>query len=316
MRSKNNRHFEKGFTLIELLVVIAIVGILAGLAVVNMSGATEAARIAKLKVYSNSIRSSLMGDRVSEWKFDEGTGTSTADTVGTNNGDLTGHAPTWKTGTECVSGSCLSFDANDDYVGCGSDLSLDVADAVTIEAWVKVSAFGTNQYRGIAGRRSGAIVDGCNIQYGLSSTWTTGDRLEFWAHKEGFTDCNGSSYIASSVIDLNKWYHVVGTYNSATGIQALYLNGTKNAESNKGAGVKIRSFSSQPFEIGRNPGNSSWRFNGFVDDVRVYNQALTASAVRQNYLAGVEKLYASGQITGEDLQQRLADLNSNYAIKK
>jgi hypothetical protein len=219
-------------------------------------------------------------------------------------------------GADCVSGNCLSFDANDDYVSCGSDPSLDVADAVTIEAWVKVSAFGTNQYRGIAGRRSGAIVDGCNIQYGLSSTWTTGDRLEFWAHKEGFTDCNGSSYIASSAIDLNKWYHVVGTYNSVTGIQTLYLNGAKNTEANKGAGVKIRSFSSQPFEIGRNPGNSGWRFNGFVDEVRVYNQALTASAVRQNYLAGVEKLYASGQITNEDRQQRISELNLIYAIDK
>jgi prepilin-type N-terminal cleavage/methylation domain-containing protein len=317
MQPANNRQLktQRAFTLIELLVVIAIIGILAGMVVVNMSGATESARVAKLKVFSSSIRSSLMANRVSEWKFEEGTGTTTADTVGSNGGTLTG-SPTWKTTAECASNNCLSFDAVDDYVSCGSDSSLDVSEAVTIEAWVKVSAFGTNQYRGIAGRRSGAIVDGCNIQYGLSSNWSSGNYFEFWAHKEGSTDCNGSSYILSSAVDLNKWYHLVGTYDSATGLQTIYLNGAKNSQANKGAGVKIRSFASQPFEIGRNPGNSSWRFNGFIDEVRVYNQALTLSAIRENYLAGLEELHITSQIADEEYRQRMVDLNSTYATSE
>jgi len=115
---------KSGFTLIELLVVIAIVGILAGLAVVNMSGATEAARIAKLKVYSNSIRSSLMGDRVSEWRFDDGSGATTSDVVSMNNGILTNFnfdtTDGWRSGSSCVSGGCLEFDGANDYVNAGN----------------------------------------------------------------------------------------------------------------------------------------------------------------------------------------------------
>ena len=52
-------NLKHSFTLIELLVVIAIVGILAGLIMLTMSDATEQARIAKLKVYGNSMRDIL-----------------------------------------------------------------------------------------------------------------------------------------------------------------------------------------------------------------------------------------------------------------
>ena len=69
------------FTLIELLVVIAIIGILSGLIITTMSGATESARIAKLKVYSNSVRDTLGANMVSEWKFDGPTGDGIAATA-------------------------------------------------------------------------------------------------------------------------------------------------------------------------------------------------------------------------------------------
>jgi prepilin-type N-terminal cleavage/methylation domain-containing protein len=47
---------QKGFTLIELLVVIAIIGILAGMVVVNMSSAPDAAKNAKLQSYMDQLR--------------------------------------------------------------------------------------------------------------------------------------------------------------------------------------------------------------------------------------------------------------------
>ena len=53
-----------------------------------------------------------------------------------------------------------------------------------------------------------------------------------------------------------------------------------------------------------------------IDDIRIYNVSLTASAVREQYAAGLDKLLASGQITNQDYQQRLADLDSTYATKE
>ena len=91
MNNKGN-HLKYAFTLIELLVVIAIIGILSGLIITTMSGATESARIAKLKVYSNSVRDTLGANLVSEWKLDQIVGSSapytTLDTWGTNIGTL------------------------------------------------------------------------------------------------------------------------------------------------------------------------------------------------------------------------------------
>jgi prepilin-type N-terminal cleavage/methylation domain-containing protein len=298
MPSTSNRELkrQKAFTLIELLVVIAIVGILAGLAVVNMSGATEAARIARLKVYSNSIRSSLMGSRVSEWKFDEASGTTTVDTVGTNTGTLT-NSPVRKSGVDCVSGGCLLFNGTSDYVNCGNAASLNITDAITLEAWVN------------GPRDPGWSKGWIGVVYKKSYSSPP------WALRQGdssmyFTVSNATGYLidisAAPVFD-NTWKHVVGTYDGTVG--KIYVNGVlKSSASNSGT---MLAASGDYAYVG-----SSSKYQGLIDEVRIYNAAMTASAVRENYLAGLDKLLASGQITNQDYQQRLADLNSTYAVSE
>jgi prepilin-type N-terminal cleavage/methylation domain-containing protein len=300
MPSANNRQFkiQKAFTLIELLVVIAIVGILAGLAVVNMSGATEAARIAKLKVYSNSIRSSLMGNRVSEWKFDEGAGTSTADTVGNNSGDLTGHLPTWKIGTGCVSGNCLSFDGSDDYIGFG-DKDLDYTE-FTIELWTKSFSASQAHVTNLIGKGDWNQTNNWYLGYKSAS------HLSF-VYGVGWG--SGPSYPISS-FDLTRWHHMVGV---ATANQLkLYLDGVLANSTTISHGSVSNDYELQ---IARSSYYGE-RYDGLIDEVRIYSAAMTASAVREDYLSGLDKLLVNGQITNEDYQQRLADLNSTYAVNK
>ncbi|MFA5249045.1 MAG: LamG-like jellyroll fold domain-containing protein [Candidatus Paceibacterota bacterium] len=287
---------RSGFTLIELLVVIAIVGILAGMVVVNMSGATESARIAKLKVYSSSIRSSLMGNRVSEWKFDEGLGTSTADTVGVNSGTLIG-GPTWKFGSDCVSGGCLSFDGTDDYVRGGNDANLNITDAITIEAWVNGS------------RDPGWSKGWIGVVY--KKLYTSPP----WALRQGdtsmyFTVSDAGGYLidisAAPVFD-DTWKHVVGTYDGTVG--KIYVNGIlKSSASHSGT---MLAASGDYVYIG-----SPTKYKGLIDEVRVYSAALPSSAIREQYVAGLDKLLAGGQIAQEEYQQRIAELNSTYAIEE
>jgi hypothetical protein len=57
-------------------------------------------------------------------------------------------------------------------------------------------------------------------------------------------------------------------------------------------------------------------FKGRIDEVRIYNAALTASAIRENYLTEVENLYDSGKITKEEYQQRMSKLDSTYAVNE
>jgi prepilin-type N-terminal cleavage/methylation domain-containing protein len=288
----------QGFTLIELLVVIAIVGILAGLAVVNMSGATEAARIAKLKVYSNSIRSSLMGSRVSEWKFDEGVGTTTVDTAGTNNGNFFS-GPVWKSSADCVSGSCLSFDGVDDYVNAGNLASLNITDAVTLEAWVKWTYSGSISADYFPVRKDGNywFWDGWGSPHIAFEVWVNGARR------------NPGSYTISP----NIWYHLAGVYDSTSRKVQLYVNGVQEKS------VTLSGLAQYTMDTSANSlliGSSALSKSSLIDEVRIYNAAMTASAIRDQYVAGLDKLLASGQITEEDRWQRLTELNSTYAVNE
>jgi len=307
MQPTNNRQSktEKAFTLIELLVVIAIVGILAGLAVVSMSGATEGAKIAKSKVFSNSVNNSLLGNRVSEWRFDETAGTNSTDTVGTNNGNLNNFTfdltDGWRSGSSCVSGGCLQFDGSNDYVDCGDSPSIKPTDAMTLSVWVKgqstsgnaggVGAVGSSGFRGYAMSFYGNNVYTC---IAVNSTTTIGDTVG--GH------------------DPNVWVSYVMVYSPSTYLR-LYRNGL--IVSNITAGVPASQYQGNgiSFKIGQRGDNTGY-FNGLIDEVRIYNGALTSSAIRDQYLAGLDELLASGQITDQDYQQRLADLNSTYAIKE
>jgi prepilin-type N-terminal cleavage/methylation domain-containing protein len=308
MQLTNNQQpkTDRAFTLIELLVVIAIVGILAGLAVVNMSGATEAARIAKLKVYSNSIRSSLMGNRVSGWRFDEGAGTTTADTVGASNGTLVS-APAWKSGADCLSGSCLNFDGADDYINIASTADVNnIIAEVTVEAWAKANEFNNGVFVREVGH--GAFILGF---FGQSSPKVITFHIR--------NSSNVGSYTTYTFpgLDSSSWNHYVGTWKAGQW-QKLYINGIMVASSAPAADM-------WPTKTGIQIACRDWSFaypagdgyfNGLLDEVRIYNSALTASAVREQYAAGLDKLLAKGQITNQNYQQRLADLNSTYAANK
>jgi prepilin-type N-terminal cleavage/methylation domain-containing protein len=304
--SNQQSKIERAFTLIELLVVIAIVGILVGLAVVSMSGATEGAKIAKSKVFSDSVRNSLLANRASEWRFDEGIGTSTADLIGANAGILTG-GPSWKSGADCVSGGCLNFDGNNDYIDAGSDVSLILASGGTIETWVNIRQLASSWGNVVLMKGDGSSW--ANLHYVLLED-TGGDKIVF-SVSDG-TTYTGSGGPKTPTLTTNTWYYITATWNSTQ--KCIYLNGALSQCVNSTVMPKD-TMDSCHVNIGRSyPG--SYYFNGFIDDTRVYNSALTASAVRDRYLSGVERLLAKGRITNEDYQQRLADLNSTYAIKE
>ena len=288
---------QRAFTLIELLVVIAIVGILAGMVVVNMSGATESARIAKLKVYSSSIRSSLLMNRVSEWKFDEGAGTTTVDTVGASNGVLNNFnfdsGDGWRSGSSCVSEGCLQFDGTDDYVDCGSSLNLDISNAITIEAWVKTST--TQSNKGIMER--GTVGVGSSYDYMM---YFHTDTIYFFMH-----DSAGTEDFIGTAFDFHddKWHHYAMLFDGD--YIKVYADGKKIGSKNTVL-TNIRT-GTGTLHFGR---YATSYFNGLIDGSRIYSAALPASAIREQYVAGLDKLLAGGQVVGKDYRQRIIELNS------
>ena len=85
---------SKSFTLIEILVVIVIIGILSAFIIVSMVGVSDKARIAKSQAFANSLRNSLLINLVSEWKLNDGSGTTASDSWSANTGTLTNFVDT------------------------------------------------------------------------------------------------------------------------------------------------------------------------------------------------------------------------------
>jgi prepilin-type N-terminal cleavage/methylation domain-containing protein len=295
---------RKAFTLIELLVVIAIIGILSGLIVVSMGGVTNKATIAKAQVFSNSLRNSLMANIVGEWKFDELTtaidGTIIQDSWGgVNNGILDTNSVAAdstdkiKSGTDCISDKCLYFDAIDDYINCGSN-NLNNIEKVTISAWINRNNH--DIYREIitTGRFGSA--------YGYGLMFHSNSNLIAYITKNS-DGTQLTSYPGISGFDDNVWYYIVMTFDG-TNIK-VYKNGEIKWTSATISSDSIKT-SSYPLYIGKAsaPGSASF-FSGFIDDVRIYSTAISASQIQEQYYAGLNSLLASGQITKQEYQNRL-----------
>ncbi|MFA5013034.1 MAG: LamG-like jellyroll fold domain-containing protein [Candidatus Paceibacterota bacterium] len=308
-----NKQIKKqfAFTLIELLVVIAIIGILSALIIVGMNSTTDKARIAKSQVFSSSLRNSLINDLTSEWKLDNGSGTTATDSwSGGNSGTLTGFANTtagwgdtntsgWMSSSNCISGTCLKFDGIDDYINCGSGSNLDITEKITISFWFKALSLGST--RGIISKM--IYVNGTNKQ-GYFIRFSTSSSLGFSTQNNVLTDGFVSSITPFS---LNKWYHIVETFDSGT--MKIHIDGALN---NQTINQTYPLAAATTFKIGSTYGGSE-NFSGVIDDIRVFSAAIPTSQIQQMYFAGLNKLFAKQIINVSGYQQRLAELVIDYA---
>jgi len=211
---------DKGFTLIELLIVIGIIGILSGMIMVNFSGTTDKARLAKAREFSQSILNAMGADLAADWTFDEGTGTTAKDSWGVNHGTLKNFdfsaSSGWKSASDCISGSCLQFDGVNDYVDAGNGASLKVASGnMTVETWINLSSLGKG--------------------HSIISKWTpwiffvsSSNKLQFYVRYDG----SDHSILANTALSANKWYHAVAIYTRSDYKVQFYLNGKRSVRSN------------------------------------------------------------------------------------
>ena len=176
-----------------------------------------------------------------------------------------------------------TFDGTDDYVDCGNDSSLDITDAITIEAWVKLNSFVTNHDDAIVMK---ADCQGDVERYVLFILRNTHEAK----FQVGDSDAT-SGVTGTSALSTNEWYHIVGVRSGATGY--IYVNGV---EENSTAFTTGDLSNSHPVIIGAwydtrisPPVQENHGLNGTIDEVRIYNRALSASEIQQLYLAGLPR---------------------------
>ena len=203
---------------------------------------------------------------IAYWKLD---GDAT-DSAGTNDGTIYGATPT----TGQIN-DALDFDGSGNYVDVGSTSELKLVTAGSISVWVKPNSLYQNS---IINKRGGSNGGNKNENY-----WLVFGSVNSCAMIIG----DGSDYAEAEIpienFSLDNWYHIVGFWDSANVM--IYLNGDlKGIQPNTLSGVITSD--SYPLRIGYDS-RAGWHFDGTIDDVRIYNRALSAEEIEQMYNAGL-----------------------------
>jgi len=188
------------------------------------------------------------------WKFDEGSGTVAVDSAGGNDGEV--HGAAWCDG---ILGGALRFDGVDDYVDCG----VHVGEVMSLSLWVYPESL--SGIRALACESGYSLYDN-NLRFEIRSgrvRYCFADGVSEQVYMYGATDPNNY-----------EWSHLAVTRDGTEA--AVYLNGVKGA--------------SAPYDFAPRAGSSSLTvggscpdaeaFKGRIDDVRLYERALSEEEIR------------------------------------
>jgi hypothetical protein len=190
---------------------------------------------------------------VGAWSFDESTGKSVLDSSGNlNHGTVSGASR-----TAGKFGNALQFDGVNDMVTVADADSLDLTEAMTLEAWVKPTALGSMWRTVVIKEQSNQLAYALYAGNGNSRpsghVYTTGDR----------------AVAGSTALQKGKWAHLASTWDGTT--LRLYVNGRQVAK------APLRPSAVRSGRVLRFGGNAVWPewFKGAIDEVRIYNRALS-----------------------------------------
>jgi hypothetical protein len=204
---------------------------------------------------------------VALWHFDENSGSIAYDSTDNSNDGMIYGVTNWVNGKL---GKALSFNGTNNYVNCGDSTDFEFLGDFSVEVWVKHSVNSNQVYMS---KWTGA---------GSGSQWWLG----FYNNKACFgvytTESTPDWRLAwgTDIAD-GEWHHVVGV-RSGTDIY-IYQDGAL-----KGSGapysVNIAGNNVAPLTIGNFNGSSGWWwFNGDVDEVRIWDGALTTDEILYSY---------------------------------
>jgi len=256
--------------------------------------------------------------------FDEGVGDMTAESVSKAEYEIMGHKSLWRPG---ISGTALQFDGYNSVIRIPADKAPKPADGLTLESWIAIGAYPWSDVPIIQQSSdlpeevekvdgTGALLIGEEGQ-DEQSDWTYKVILKKEDDTGYFFGLNGYGNpvfkiringvweeLASDVhLERKQWYHIAGIYNSKSGKLQLYVDG-KPADSKTVSKEKIE-LSDKDIQIGkgkdRRPINpvrmntfiDSYSFDGLIDEVRMFDRALSQDELKAEYEAyGAENLAA------------------------
>jgi hypothetical protein len=196
------------------------------------------------------------GRLVGWWELDETAGTVAADAAGRNHGGKLVGNPTWAQGAV---GGALTLDGEGDYVDLGAGPDFDITGPITVAAWIKVTAFDVAWQTIVAKGDTAWRLSrdqGNNVHFACTGLWPE------WAR-------------GSANVNDGQWHHVAGTYDGSE--LRLYVDGKLDASAKTQGAINVNTY---PVYIGENAEHPGRAWHGLIDDVRLYNYALSNAEIK------------------------------------
>ena len=237
------------------------------------------------KVVSGSpLKKDVVDSPAAYWKFDEGLGPNydvTKEELTSDNCAILGHKTLFKKG---ISGTALQFDGYYSSVSLASSKAPQIGSALTVEAWIALGAYPFD-WAPVAHQSAWAES---GYYLGVDKDGHVGFHLS--------VDGKWESVVESDSLDLFRWYHVAGTFDKKTGRMAVYTDGVQKdsktvAKNNLSLadekdlmiGLNSQKMPAIAGRIRKGKWPSLFGIDGLIDEVRIYNDALSSPDVLCSY---------------------------------
>ena len=229
-------------------------------------------------VKGNPIQNKAVVTPVKWWKFDEGAGDVTKETLAENVCVVEGRRTYWKKG---VSGAALAFDGYTSVVRLSAEDVSFIRDSVTLEGWVAIGAYPWNWTP--------------VIQQGHEESYYLGIGPHGHVRMAVKVGQKAQRLDSNKRLERKRWYHVAGTYDKTSGIVRVFIDGELCGEKNIGSDGLAKS--TEPIQIGKgkkmrpaDPVRTStfedtFSFDGLIDEVRLYDVALSPEQIAESHAA-------------------------------
>lgn len=211
---------------------------------------------------------------LSYWPMDDAPGATVSDIKGANTGTATG--------TTVVNGKWNNgrgFNGTSDTISVANEANFDFerTNSFSIETWIKTTSAGQDIFTKMANAAPftgfEVYLSGGMVGSYLISTWST----------------NVLQVHAARTINDGNWHHIVVTYGgtSTPAGYAIYIDGVSQAivtDLNTLSATVLNNIS--PYIGSRNGAGAIGFVKGMLDEIRVYNTAITAATVQQHFTEG------------------------------
>ena len=248
------------------------------------------------------------------WNFNEALGDETTETISGFKSEIDGNKSLWRRG---VSGTALQFDGYTSKIALPADKAPKMKNAITLEGWMAIGAYPWSyvplvqqaddvpeELERFKGQRAGLIgeededLETSDFDFVLMKE----DDRGFFFGLDGLGNPTfklrvgnvWEELVTDFHLERRTWYHLAATFDQVTGLMKVYVNGEEVGQ--KQAAKAEIEFSTKDVQIGQgkerrpikpvrmNTFSDSYSFDGLIDEVKIYNTALTPEQVKQAFM--------------------------------